>query len=219
MGSSSKATASNPLGGSTILEKLSKTNHAILGLVRGAHLEGHLTGTTAAPTAIITKQGDNELIKDRGPGTQIQSMKNGDEMTAIVKKVVDDEDLISYFIASSTTTLSRKTEPMINFWERHTPSGSALSSAWPVDKPLKCQSIWPIEDVAANRAGTMATMTTGTMEATTVQTATEIMETVPPAGAKEELIPGASANSAIKEDIYTNLGIYFSLIQICGTST
>lgn len=108
---------------------------------------------------------------------------------------------------------------MINFWERHTPSGSALSSAWPVDKPPKRQSIWPIEDVAANRAGTMATMTTGTMEATTVQTTTEIMETVPPAGAKEELIPGASANSAIKEDIYTNLGIYFSLIQICGTST
>uniref|UniRef100_A0A0E0BSU8 Uncharacterized protein n=1 Tax=Oryza glumipatula TaxID=40148 RepID=A0A0E0BSU8_9ORYZ len=154
MGSSSKATASNPLGGSTILEKLSKTNHAL-----------------------------------------------DDNFEPVISSIVS------------------KTEPMINFWERHTPSGSALSSAWPVDKPPKRQSIWPIEDVAANRAGTMATMTTGTMEATTVQTATEIMETVPPAGAKEELIPGASANSAIKEDIYTNLGIYFSLIQICGTST
>lgn len=59
MASSSKTAARNPLGGNAISEKLSKSNHAlwkaqVMAAVRGARLEGHLTGATKVPNALIT---------------------------------------------------------------------------------------------------------------------------------------------------------------------
>ncbi|BAF18023.1 Os05g0527300 [Oryza sativa Japonica Group] len=59
MASSSKTAAGNPLGGNAISEKLSKSNHAlwkaqVMAAVRGARLEGHLTGATKTPNALIT---------------------------------------------------------------------------------------------------------------------------------------------------------------------
>jgi hypothetical protein len=54
MASSSQATMTTLLLSGTISEKLNKTNHAIwkaqiLVVLRGARLEGHLTGVTKAP--------------------------------------------------------------------------------------------------------------------------------------------------------------------------
>ncbi len=57
--------ATNPFGGNTISEKLAKNNYAlwkaqVLASVRGARLEGHLTGTTAAPAITISVPGEKE---------------------------------------------------------------------------------------------------------------------------------------------------------------
>lgn len=57
--------ATNPFGGNTISEKLAKNNYAlwkaqVLASVRGARLEGHLTGTTAAPPITISVPGEKE---------------------------------------------------------------------------------------------------------------------------------------------------------------
>lgn len=54
----SASVLANPWFGIAVTEKLSRTNHAmwkaqILAAVRGAHLEGHLTGSTSAPAVEI----------------------------------------------------------------------------------------------------------------------------------------------------------------------
>ena len=68
MATSSKTHTGNPLVDQFFLEKLGKSNHAIwkaqvLAAVRGAKLEGHLTGATRVPTATIRrKEGDVEVV-------------------------------------------------------------------------------------------------------------------------------------------------------------
>uniref|UniRef100_J3L176 Retrotransposon Copia-like N-terminal domain-containing protein n=1 Tax=Oryza brachyantha TaxID=4533 RepID=J3L176_ORYBR len=68
MASTSKINADNPLVGQPVSEKLGKTNHAVwkaqvLATVRGARLEGHLTGDDEPPVVVLqTKDGEKETV-------------------------------------------------------------------------------------------------------------------------------------------------------------
>ncbi|WVZ90565.1 hypothetical protein U9M48_036856 [Paspalum notatum var. saurae] len=70
MSTSSSTAAANPLAGVQVQEKLTRQNHAVwapqvLTAIRGARLEGHITGKTAAPDAEIeskpSKDGDDAV--------------------------------------------------------------------------------------------------------------------------------------------------------------
>ncbi|WVZ67677.1 hypothetical protein U9M48_016724 [Paspalum notatum var. saurae] len=70
MSTSSSVAAANPLAGVQVQEKLTRQNHAVwapqvLTPIRGARLEGHITGKTAAPDAEIeskpSKDGDDAI--------------------------------------------------------------------------------------------------------------------------------------------------------------
>jgi hypothetical protein len=74
-GSSSSATATNPLFGVQISEKLSKENHAlwsahVLPAIRGSRLDGHLTGAAAALAAEIECVTDGKSEKIANPAFQ-----------------------------------------------------------------------------------------------------------------------------------------------------
>nr|AAT85031.1 putative polyprotein [Oryza sativa Japonica Group]ABF96679.1 retrotransposon protein, putative, Ty1-copia subclass [Oryza sativa Japonica Group] len=68
MASSSKNNTGNPLVGQPVSEKLGKSNHAvwkaqILATIRGARLEGHLTGDDQPPAPILRrKEGEKEVV-------------------------------------------------------------------------------------------------------------------------------------------------------------
>jgi hypothetical protein len=73
MASSSASNSINPLLGQPVSEKLTKNNHAqwkaqIRAAVRGARLQGFLTGITRAPSCEITVQGeDGKEVKAPNP--------------------------------------------------------------------------------------------------------------------------------------------------------
>lgn len=72
MALSSSSTNSNPLQGHLITEKLGKANHAlwkvqISAAVRGARLQGHLTGATKKPPAKISVTVDGATNKTANP--------------------------------------------------------------------------------------------------------------------------------------------------------
>jgi hypothetical protein len=69
----SSSNPSNPLFGIKIEEKLNKNNHAlweahVLAAIRGARMEGHISGKTRAPDAEIDgKDSDGKTIKVPNP--------------------------------------------------------------------------------------------------------------------------------------------------------
>lgn len=72
MASSSSTAVSNPLFGVQVSEKLSKQNHAlwraqVLIVIRGARLEGHITGETAVPAAQLSKTVEGKEVKFSNP--------------------------------------------------------------------------------------------------------------------------------------------------------
>lgn len=72
MASSSSTAVSNPLFGVQVSEKLSKQNHAlwraqVLIVIRGARLEGHITGETAVHAAQLSKTVEGKEVKFSNP--------------------------------------------------------------------------------------------------------------------------------------------------------
>ena len=70
--STSYAAAINPLVGQAVSEKLNKNNHAlwkmqVLAIVRGARLEGFLTGATKTPPASTMKKTADGKEEDAEP--------------------------------------------------------------------------------------------------------------------------------------------------------
>lgn len=70
--SSSSTTSVNPFQGYTVSEKLGKNNYAlwkvqICAAVRGARLQGHLTGTSEKPEAEVTVTADGKSTKKANP--------------------------------------------------------------------------------------------------------------------------------------------------------
>ncbi|XP_052152597.1 uncharacterized protein LOC127770859 [Oryza glaberrima] len=68
MASSSSSTSSNPVCGFTIMEKLTKLNHAVwaaqmLAAICGARLEGHIDGKTAAPSTEVNQEQADKTVK------------------------------------------------------------------------------------------------------------------------------------------------------------
>lgn len=69
----SSSNTSNPLFGIHITEKLNKNNHAlwqpqVLAAIRGARMEGHISGKTKAPDAEVDEKGpDGKTIKVPNP--------------------------------------------------------------------------------------------------------------------------------------------------------
>ncbi|CAN6338815.1 unnamed protein product [Urochloa humidicola] len=69
----SSSSTANPLLGVHVTEKLSKSNHAlwkaqVLTAIRGARMEGHITGKTGAPNAELEeKQADGKVVKMPNP--------------------------------------------------------------------------------------------------------------------------------------------------------
>ena len=72
MASSSSAGSSNPLIGIQVTEKLTKNNFAlwraqVLTAIRGAHLEGYVTGKVVAPAAEIDEKQADKVVKVSNP--------------------------------------------------------------------------------------------------------------------------------------------------------
>ena len=69
--STSYAAAINPMVGQAISEKLNKNNHAlwkmqVLAIVRGARLEGFLTGATKTPPPCVYHEDDSRWQRRGG---------------------------------------------------------------------------------------------------------------------------------------------------------
>lgn len=72
MASSSNGVTANPFFGQVVTEKLMKTNFLlwkaqILPAVRGARMEGYLTGATAAPAKLIDAKDGDKIVKKDNP--------------------------------------------------------------------------------------------------------------------------------------------------------
>jgi len=72
MASSSSAGSSNPLIGIQVTEKLTKNNFAlwraqVLTAIRGAHLEGYVTGKVVAPAVEIDEKQADKVVKVSNP--------------------------------------------------------------------------------------------------------------------------------------------------------
>ena len=72
--SSSRNTSGNPLAGSSVAEKLTQENFllwemAVLPVIRGAQIEGFITGEKKAPpqTISITKGDKGETVEEPNP--------------------------------------------------------------------------------------------------------------------------------------------------------
>lgn len=88
--SSSTAAISNPLFGLQISEKLNKQNHPlwaaqVLTTLRGAQLEGHILGTTAAPAAEIERGDGDKKIKAVIPNPEYTAWFVQDQQSAWVR--------------------------------------------------------------------------------------------------------------------------------------
>jgi hypothetical protein len=96
---SSSNSATNPLSGQVVPEKLTRNNFLlwktqILPIIRGARMEGYLTGATRAPSAAIdVKEGDKVVTKIN---------------PAYEEWVVVDQQVLGFLLASVSKTYSPK---------------------------------------------------------------------------------------------------------------
>ncbi|RLN36189.1 uncharacterized protein C2845_PM03G07800 [Panicum miliaceum] len=102
MSSSSSSPPTNPLLANSVTEKLTKANHAlwkaqVQSAMRGACLEGHLTGATAAPAAEIV---DKEGKKTPNPAFEEWEARDQQILSFLFASITQD---VMTQIASSTT--------------------------------------------------------------------------------------------------------------------
>jgi len=102
MSSSSSSPPTNPLLANSVTEKLTKANHAlwkaqVRSAMRGARLEGHLTGAMKAPEAEII---DKDSKKMSNPAYEEWEARNQQILSFLLASITRD---ILIQIASATT--------------------------------------------------------------------------------------------------------------------
>jgi hypothetical protein len=91
MASSSSSSGANPLSGQPIPEKLTRNNFLlwktqILPAIRGACMEGYITGAKQAPAAEVDAKEGDKLVKVSNPAYETW--------------VAEDQQVLSYMLAS-----------------------------------------------------------------------------------------------------------------------
>ncbi|CAO2196137.1 unnamed protein product [Urochloa humidicola] len=106
----SSSNSSNPLLGVQITEKLSKTNHAlwkaqVLTAIRGARMEGHITGKTGAPAAEVEeKQNDGTVVKVSNPAFE-EWFARGQQVLGLLFTSVG-KDVLAQIAAAPTAAVA-----------------------------------------------------------------------------------------------------------------
>lgn len=121
--SSSYATASNPLLGVQITEKLTKTNYVlwqaqVLTAIRGARMEGHITSKSIAPaTEVEEKLADGKTIKVPNPAHE-EWFARDQQVLGLIFSSVGKEIFIQIAAARTAVQAWREVEKMFTAQSR-----------------------------------------------------------------------------------------------------
>jgi hypothetical protein len=101
-----------PMTAQPVSEKLTKLNHPtwraqVLAAIRGAHLEGFLTGKTGAPaTEIVSKDNDGKTIKTPNPVHESWLAQDQQVLSFLLSSL--SKEILSSAASKSTAALAWK---------------------------------------------------------------------------------------------------------------
>lgn len=136
----SNSSVANPLSGTQVTEKLTKQNHAmwvaqVLAALRGARLEGHVNGKTAAPATEVDHKEADKIVKIANP--------------AYEEWEAQDQQILSFLL----TSLSRDVMSQVSGARTAAQAWRAINSMFP--SQTRARAINVRLALATTRKGTM----------------------------------------------------------------